>query len=58
MPKAKIRYKITRMETFPIGYRYNVQKLVKQEGAKSLYYCGRGRFCRNLWEVIRYLLEK
>lgn len=49
-------YKIEKM-SFPdiYGYEYNVQRWTSIDGGKSFWYCGFGRFCRDLDEAEAYI---
>lgn len=51
MNKFKI-LKIKKEDNY--GYKYNIQTFTKAENNKY-YYCGNGRFCKNIFEVLKFI---
>ena len=51
MQRDNIEYKI--INTDDENYPYNVQKICSVDG--NTYYCGVGKFCKNISEVDRYI---
>lgn len=35
------------------GYKYNVRIFTSIDGGKKFYYCGVGRYCKNLREIYK-----
>lgn len=35
------------------GYKYNVRIFTSVDGGKKFYYCGVGRYCKNLREIYK-----
>lgn len=49
----KVKYKINKcnIKIEKIIYKYNIQKFING------YYCGEGRFCKNYFDVIKYIIK-
>ena len=39
------------------GLRYNVQVVTSVDGGRTFWYCGNGRFCRDLTEVFAFVIR-
>lgn len=50
------RFVVTPSNVWP-GLRYNVQVVTSVDGGESFWYCGNGRFCRNLTEVFQFVIR-
>lgn len=49
--------KIIRLASPIQGYRYSVQLLTSVDGGKTFYYCGNGRYFRELRQAVQYKRE-
>lgn len=50
------RFVVTPSNVWP-GLRYNVQVVTSVDGGQTFWYCGNGRFCRNLTEVFAFVIR-
>ena len=49
------RFEVVEISDHPCGYSYNVQLWTTQDDGKTWNYCGVGRFCRTMKDVINYI---
>lgn len=54
--KAVNKFVVSPSDVWP-GLRYNVQVLTSVDGGETFWYCGNGRFCRNLTEVFQFVVR-
>lgn len=54
--KVVNKFVVSPSDVWP-GLRYNVQVLTSVDGGETFWYCGNGRFCRNLTEVFQFVVR-
>ena len=56
MTKAVNRFVVEPSNVWP-GLAYNVRVLTSVDGGLTFWYCGNGRFCKNLTEVFAFVVD-
>ncbi len=49
------KFMVSEYENHPYGFKYNVQLWHSTDNGSSWNYCGVGRFCKTMEEVINYI---